>query len=124
MKKQYELDGHKYLAADCVDGILIDPVLPVDFDSTPNDDRSPEDLMRWELRPFIKTSGDGEERRYVIRCLDFGAWDRSTNWGYVASLDEAVELVRNTQIRDYRLPPPGMEMIQLGGQPVYVMKKN
>lgn len=29
--------------------------------------------------------------RYEVRCLDGGAWDRSTNWGMVASLEEAVE---------------------------------
>lgn len=28
--------------------------------------------------------------RYEVRCLDGGAWDRSTNWGMVASLEEAI----------------------------------
>lgn len=31
--------------------------------------------------------------RYDVRCLD-GAWDRSTNWGAFATLDEALECVR------------------------------
>jgi hypothetical protein len=29
--------------------------------------------------------------RYEVRCLDGGAWDRSTHWGMVATLEEAVE---------------------------------
>ncbi|WP_326430347.1 hypothetical protein VQ574_21730 (plasmid) [Stutzerimonas frequens] len=28
--------------------------------------------------------------RYEIRCLDGGAWDRSTHWGMVSTLEEAV----------------------------------
>ncbi|MEI0679620.1 hypothetical protein VUT07_09645 [Pseudomonas aeruginosa] len=28
--------------------------------------------------------------RYEVRCLDGGAWDRSTNWGMVGTLEEAV----------------------------------
>ncbi len=28
--------------------------------------------------------------RYVVRCLDGGAWDRSTDWGMVASLEDAI----------------------------------
>ncbi|WP_439126188.1 MAG: hypothetical protein ACNJA3_27870 (plasmid) [Pseudomonas rhizophila] len=30
--------------------------------------------------------------RYDVRCLDGGAWDRSTWWGSSGSLDEAVKL--------------------------------
>ena len=29
--------------------------------------------------------------RYEVRCLDGGAWDRSTHWGMVATLEEAIE---------------------------------
>jgi|APLak6261669087_1056070.scaffolds.fasta_scaffold05995_3 hypothetical protein len=28
--------------------------------------------------------------RYEVRCLDGGAWDRSTTWGMVATLEEAL----------------------------------
>lgn len=31
--------------------------------------------------------------RYTARCLDGGAWDRSTNWGMFASLDEAIRCI-------------------------------
>lgn len=30
--------------------------------------------------------------RYTVRCLDGGAWDRSTNWGSFASLETAIEV--------------------------------
>ncbi len=31
--------------------------------------------------------------RYEVRCLDGGAWDRSTSWGMFATLDEALACV-------------------------------
>ena len=31
--------------------------------------------------------------RYDVRCLDGGAWDRSTNWGSFATLEEALHCV-------------------------------
>lgn len=30
--------------------------------------------------------------RYDVRCLDGGAWDRSTSWGMVGSLEEAIAI--------------------------------
>ncbi|TVO69674.1 hypothetical protein [Sedimenticola selenatireducens] len=33
--------------------------------------------------------------RYDVRCLDGGAWDRSTNWGSYATLDEALAVARS-----------------------------
>ena len=32
--------------------------------------------------------------RYDVRCLDGGAWDRSTMWGMVGSLDEAMQIIK------------------------------
>ena len=32
--------------------------------------------------------------RYEVRCLDGGAWDRSTNWGMVGSLEEALQIIK------------------------------
>ncbi len=31
--------------------------------------------------------------RYTVRCLDGGAWDRSTNQGSCGSLNEAIEII-------------------------------
>ena len=33
--------------------------------------------------------------RYVVRCLDGGAWDRSTNWGNYSTLEEALSVAEN-----------------------------
>ena len=32
--------------------------------------------------------------RYEIRCLDGGGWDRSTLWGMVGSLEEAMQIIK------------------------------
>ena len=32
--------------------------------------------------------------RYEVRCLDGGAWDRSTMWGMVGSLEEAMQIIK------------------------------
>lgn len=32
--------------------------------------------------------------RYDVRCLDGGAWDRSTSWGMAATLEAAIEICR------------------------------
>jgi hypothetical protein len=38
--------------------------------------------------------------RYETRCLDGGAWDRSTTWGTYATLDEAIHAAK-TRWPDY-----------------------
>lgn len=69
----------------------VDPDLREDFDSTPNEDRPQSELDRWWDRPYAKTLPDG---RLIVRCLDGGAWDRSTNYGVAATLAEARELAQ------------------------------
>lgn len=69
--------------------IPIDPALPENFDSTPNEDRSREDLDLWWDRPFAITNPDGA---LTVRCLDGGAWDRSTNYGDAMNAEEAAKL--------------------------------
>jgi hypothetical protein len=91
--------------------IPINPKLPRDFDDWPNDLR-PRSHRKWWNRPYIQTVtweqmkprnpemvGEFRDRwfaawpsgtRYDVRCLDGGAWDRSTNWGSFATLDEAL----------------------------------
>lgn len=39
--------------------------------------------------------------RYETRCLDGGAWDRSTSWGMFATLAEAVECAGSRDPRRY-----------------------
>ena len=64
----------------------IDPVLPAEFDSTPNDERSKEELDAWWDRPFAITNKDGT---FSVRCLHGGAWDRSSWLGDAATIEEA-----------------------------------
>lgn len=33
--------------------------------------------------------------RYEVRCLDGGAWDRSTSWGMFGSLEEALQSAKS-----------------------------
>ncbi len=64
----------------------VDPELPEGFDCTPNDERSSAELDEWWDQPFLVTHGDG---RFCARCLNGGAWDRSTGLGFAASIEEA-----------------------------------
>jgi hypothetical protein len=125
--------------------IPINPTLRDDFDNTPNEERSAEEIARWWGRPFIITTTFEENQadqtyeaycermdffdgvadetkeqwqarleeyrvawyesfpsgtRYEVRCLDGGAWDRSTWWGAFATLDEAI-VCANKPVPDY-----------------------
>lgn len=113
-----------FWAEDFVDGVLVNPKLPKNFDNTPNDSRPSHHQKFWGL-PFVQTmSTDDWDRhyadrtdewadagrsewakkgrknwlkvfpdgkRYEVRCLDGGAWDRCTWWGHFTNLDEAID---------------------------------
>jgi len=122
MPKYRYSDGTCYAAKNQVDGVLIDPNLPRNFDNTPNEQR-PDSQEKWWCFPFIVTeiveeldalyanrtdeyAAAGRRHweearpgwmtawpsgtRYETRCLDGGAWDRSTGWGMFATVEEAV----------------------------------
>lgn len=76
------------------DEIPLDPVLPSNFDNTPNEDRSEKELDKWWDKPFILSREDGS---YEVRALNGGAWDRSSWLGDAATVDEARTLARNRQ---------------------------
>ena len=115
--------------------IPINPKLPRNFDSTPNDER-PHSHARWWGRPYIQTEtvwrlddqyagrtdeyADGARQywaenrakwleawpsgvRWNVRCLDGGAWDRSTSWGMFATLAAALECA-GSPVTLYSLP--------------------
>lgn len=69
----------------------VDPRLPKNFDQTANELRSKAQLREWWDRPFALTREDG---RFDVRCLDGGAWDRSTFYGTAATLEDARTLAR------------------------------
>lgn len=84
------------VAADPLQELPVDPRLPPGFDNTPNDERSAAELDRWWDRPFVCTRADG---KFDVRCLDGGAWDRSTWYGVADDLGAARELARTRLAR-------------------------
>jgi hypothetical protein len=69
--------------------VLIDPILPPRFDDTKNEDRPDRHMALWGV-PFIVSS----EKGFTVRCLDGGAWDRSTWWGQADHILEAIRIAR------------------------------
>lgn len=74
--------------------IPLDPKLPKTFDATPNEARSKAQLDAWWDRPYGRTLKDG---RVEVRCLNGGAWDRSTHLGIAENYDAACALAEKKQ---------------------------
>jgi hypothetical protein len=72
-----------------LESLPLDPKLRPRFDDTPNEKRTAAELDTWWMRPFGRTLAEGA---IEVRCLDGGAWDRSTFYGVARSLEEAQEL--------------------------------
>ena len=79
--------------------ILLDPELPDAFDSNPMNKRSKEELGTWFDVPYAVTQSDGS---LIVRCLDGSAWDRSSNYGHVRSISEALVLA-NKKFREIQI---------------------
>lgn len=101
--KTYTLKGQKIQAVDRVGGFFLDPTMPEDFDSTENESRPESHQVWWNVPYVVSYRNDPAARfsgkfleawprgvRYDVRCLDGGAWDRSTVWGFFATVEEAV----------------------------------
>lgn len=74
--------------------IPIDPKLPSRFDDTPNEKRSKKQLDEWWDHPFGIMQPDG---KILVRCLNGGAWDRSTLFGVANDYEEACLLAEKRQ---------------------------
>lgn len=74
--------------------IPLDPKLPARFDDTPNEERSKAQLDAWWDHPYGITMPNGH---IEVRCLNGGAWDRSTGLGVAANYDEACSLAEEKQ---------------------------
>lgn len=74
--------------------IPVNPTLPKNFDDTPNERRSKSQLDQWWDHPYCLTQPDG---KYLVRCLNGGAWDRSTVFGLADSYEEACQLAEQRQ---------------------------
>ncbi|WP_208454141.1 hypothetical protein [Burkholderia gladioli] len=74
--------------------IPLDPDLPEDFDNTPNEQRSKEQLDAWWDHPYGVELQDGS---IEVRCLNGGAWDRSTHLGVAPDYNAACVLAEEKQ---------------------------
>jgi len=100
----------RFQCEDVISGVPINPVLPPNFDITPNDARSDRSRAWWDVPFVVICHAEHPEfvehwkgnTRYDVRCLDGGAWDRSTCWGMFRTIEEAVALA-------VRATPPGRE---------------
>lgn len=90
---------YRFRCSAVLHGIAVDPVLPENFDYTPNDARDDRSRAWWGV-PYIETYRSDEPGflahypqgvRYDVRCLDGGAWDRSTFLGAFGTLEAAVK---------------------------------
>lgn len=81
-----------------VEGIHINPNLPEAFNNYPNEERPAQELQDWWEVPYITVHPvviDNELKIFFeVRCLDGGAWDRSTSKGDFEDLDSAIELAK------------------------------
>lgn len=86
------------------DDFPVDPVLPERFECTRNESRSATELATWWDRPFAVSAANGG---YTVRCLDGGAWDRSTYYGDAPDLAAAKALgdQKLAQWRGFRSKP-------------------
>ena len=76
--------------------IPLDPKLPANFDDTPNSERSKKQLDEWWDHPYGITKPDGS---ITVRCLNGGAWDRSSVLGNASSYEEACVLAHDAQAK-------------------------
>lgn len=88
---------------DVLHRVPVNPALPPGFDTTPNEQRDARSRALWCL-PYIVTYTQHDFKtpfpnwlrdwpdgtRYDVRCLDGGAWDRSTVWGCFGTEVEAI----------------------------------
>ncbi len=85
--KTFVIAGQEYQAESCVDDILINPLLPENFDCTPLYHRTKEHMKQWYLLPFIQ-SQDGIFNGYLLNTQ---CWDRPQLMYADESLDKVIE---------------------------------
>jgi hypothetical protein len=93
-------DGSFGIAEDVAAGILINPLLPEGFYSTPVAERSQAQMERWYQVPFIQhTVWDTElsptGHQYEVHCLDEASIYQPSIWGVFVTLEEALTCAMN-----------------------------
>lgn len=102
--------------------LSLDPQLRPGFDSAPNEDRPAAEIKAWWEKPFAITMEDG---RLMVRCLDGGAWDRSTHYGIADDMEGAAQLAarRLAEWRRFRDRPvltfleEGVALVKMPSRP-------
>jgi hypothetical protein len=106
IEEQLKSDARKAKRA----GIPFNPHLPPNFDCTSNELR-PASHRVWWNRYFIRAETMDESSlyyvrwlaswqsgiRYDVRCLDGGAWDRSTNLASFDTVDAAIRFIESAR---------------------------
>lgn len=88
--------------------IPLDPKLRKGFDDTPNEQRTKAELDAWWDHPYGITLPDGQ---IMVRCLNGGAWDRSTQLGVASDYEQACILAEKKQAA----------WVRFRGAPLYLM---
>lgn len=77
--KTFTLARKRFLAEDCIGGVLVNPKLPENFESTSNEWR-PASHQKWWGRPFIVTESVDELDRYYAERNDKWAAEGQRYW--------------------------------------------
>ena len=80
-----------------IEGIPVNPMLSKRFWDTDNEKR-PASHAKWWDRPFVRTEENEfwpQGTRFDTYCLDGGAWDRPTAWGWFGTLEEAIQCAKD-----------------------------
>ena len=59
------------------------------------DEHAEAGRKQWEISRARWMKAYPTGTRFEVRCLDGGAWDRSTSWGMFATLEEAIDCAKN-----------------------------
>ena len=90
--KTFTIGVHEYTAENCINDVLINPLLPDAFDTEPLHSRLQYHIDKWYHVPYILS----DNGFYTVRCLDGGARDRSSLKGGFDSLDKAIDFIAET----------------------------
>ena len=88
--KTFIINGLEYQADNSIDNILINPILPDDFNITPLHARAEEHMKHWYQMPFVQLQDNGF---YEVLCLDTDSWDRPSIKGSFDTLDQAIDYI-------------------------------
>jgi len=74
-----------------IDGIRINPVKPDCFHRMAIEDMPDDVIEEWMNVPYIIENGS----KYIVYCLDYGAWDRPTMRAHFDNLNDAIAWIKS-----------------------------